>query len=230
MSRVWTVAEMTLREALRRRAALALLLALPLGFYAVRRGDSTGQSIRSLFMGLSWAVSVAGLFAGAASRQIEPRLRLAGYRSHHLYLGRLAALALLGVALAVPLFALVAVDQPRVGLAPIALAMVFCVSVGAPFGMLVAALLTRELEGTLLLLTVVAMQMTIDPASAGARVTPLWSTRELGTLAIDHTDGGYLIRGLVHGVGYTALLVLLVAVVSTVRLRHRAHLRFAAGR
>ncbi|HEX8629887.1 MAG TPA: hypothetical protein VF755_17135 [Catenuloplanes sp.] len=222
---------MTLRETLRRRAVLVLLLALPLGFYATRGGDHTGQAIRSLFLGLSWAVSVAGLFASAASRQIEPRLRLSGYRSHHLYLGRLGALLVLGVTLAVPLFLLVVVDMgaERMRLGAIAVAMGFCITVGAPFGMLIAALLSRELEGTLLLLAVVGMQMTIDPVSAASRLTPLWSSRELAFFAIDHTDSGYLIRGLLHGLGYTALLILLVAVVSTVRLRHRSHLRLTTG-
>ncbi|MET0415651.1 MAG: hypothetical protein ABW022_06485, partial [Actinoplanes sp.] len=86
-------------------------------------------------------------------------------------------------------------------------------------------LLPREMEGTLLLLTVVTVQMLIDPAGSGAKLTPFWSTREIATWSVDHTDGGYLARGLLHGLVVTALLALGVAAVSTVRLRRRRHLR-----
>ena len=232
MRRTVTVAEAALREMSRRRGVLALLMLLPLSFYALRRGDSTGQAIRSLFLGLSWAVSTAALFASIASRAMEPRLRLAGYGSHHLYLGRMAALVALGTLLALPLFALVAVDGAHSGvrLRAVALAMVFCVTVATPFGLLIAALMPKELEGTLLLLVVVGLQMVIDPAGAGARLTPFWSTREIGTYAVDHTGVDYLVRGATHGLAVTVGLVVLVALVSTVRLRTRAHLRLRAGR
>jgi hypothetical protein len=152
-----TVAEMTLRELLRRRGVLALLLTLPLAFYLVRHDDHVGQSIRSLFLGLGWAVSTAALFATAAARSIEPRLRMAGYRSHQIYLGRLTGLWALGLLLAAPLYLLVYVDAGRVRHGAIGLAMLSCVTIAAPFGMLIGNLLPRELEGTLLLLTVVAI-------------------------------------------------------------------------
>jgi hypothetical protein len=229
MNKLWTVSEMSLREILRRRGVLALLLALPLGFYFLRRGDHTGQSIRSLFLGLTWAVSTAALFASAASRAIEPRLRLSGYRSHHLYLGRMGAIVVLGILIALPLLVLVAVDQPgRVRLGAVAVAMLFCVTVAAPFGLLIAVVVARELEGTLVLLVFVGLQMTMDPASAFARLTPFWSSREIGTYAVDYTDGGYLTRGLLHGLAFTAILAVAVAVVSTIRLRTRGHMRFAS--
>ena len=53
MRRTVTVAEAALREMSRRRGVLALLMLLPLSFYALRRGDSTGQAIRSVVVGLS---------------------------------------------------------------------------------------------------------------------------------------------------------------------------------
>lgn len=79
----------------------------------------------------------------------------------------------------------------------------------------------RELEGTLLLLVVVGLQMMIDRADALTRVTPFWSSREIGTYAVDHTGDEYLIRGLVHGVVFTILATALVALLSTLRLRVR---------
>ena len=63
----------------------------------------------------------------------------------------------------------------------LAAALLCSVAVAAPFGMLIGALLPREMEGTLLLLTVVTVQMLIDPAGSGARLTPFWSSREIAT-------------------------------------------------
>ena len=82
MNRLVTVAEMTLRELLRRRGVLLLLLLMPLTFYLIRRDAYLGQSVRSLLLGVGWAVSTAALFATTAARELEPRLRLAGYRPH----------------------------------------------------------------------------------------------------------------------------------------------------
>ncbi|OZV76458.1 hypothetical protein CA850_26790 [Micromonospora echinospora] len=225
--KIVTVAEMALREMLRRRGVLVLLLALPLAFYLVRRGDYVGQSIRFLLLGIAWAVSTAALFASGTSRPIEPRLRLSGYRSHHLYLGRLAAMWTLGLSIAVPFFALVAVDHgDRVRLGAIALAMLLTVAVAAPFGLLIGAAVPRDLEGTLLLLVVVGVQMMIDPADAMTRLLPFWSSREIGTYAVDHTGSEYLTRGLAHGVLFGVLATALVAVLATIRLRRRPHVRF----
>ncbi|GAA5184739.1 hypothetical protein GCM10023322_26890 [Rugosimonospora acidiphila] len=231
MRRLGVVTDMTLREMLRRRGVLILLLALPLAFYAVRRNDS-GEAIRALFLGLSWAISAAALFSASAGRAVEPRLRLSGYRSHHLYLGRLAALLVLGTGIGLPLLALVALDpaQSKVRAGGVALAMLLCVTVAAPFGLLIAAIVPRELEGTLVLLVIVGIQMVVDPAGSAAKVMPFWSSREIATYAVDHTGSGYLDRGLVHGVAFTVGLAVLVAVLSTVRLRTRSHMRFAPGR
>ncbi|GAB3818594.1 hypothetical protein [Micromonospora zhanjiangensis] len=228
MRKLLTVAEMTLRELIRRKGVIALLLLFPLAFYLLRRGDYVGQSVRLLLLGVSWAVSTAALFATSASREIEPRLRLTGYRTSQLYLGRLLGLTALGLAVAIPFYLLVHFDAPNVRHGGTALAMVFSVAVAAPFGMLIGTVLPRELEGTLLLLITIGIQMLMDPDASWAPLTPLWSVRELGTYAVDHTDGGYLVRGIVHGIGFTLGLAVLVALVSGFRLRRRGHLRFGA--
>ncbi|MEO3775039.1 hypothetical protein [Micromonospora sp. B9E7] len=225
MNQLVTVAEMTLRELLRRRGVLLLLLLMPLTFYLIRRDAYLGQSVRSLLLGVGWAVSTAALFATTAARELEPRLRLAGYRPHHLYLGRMLGLWTVGLVISVPFFLLPMIDGASLRYGGLAAALLCSVAVAAPFGMLIGALLPRELEGTLLLLTVVTVQMLIDPAGSGARLTPFWSTREIATWAVDHTDQGYLSRGLLHGLVVTALLALGVAAVSSVRLRRRRHLR-----
>ncbi|WP_422749697.1 hypothetical protein [Micromonospora sp. WMMD1219] len=227
MSRTLVVAEAALRELLRRRTVLVILLLMPLAFYLSRGGDFLGQSIRFVCLGLAWALSTAALFAGSAARGMEPRLRLSGYGSRHLVLGRLLALWTVGVLLSTPYFLLVLVDQRDVRYGAIALIMALTVFVSVPFGLLLSAVLPRELEGTLVLLTVVGLQMVMDPAGSATRALPFWFSRELATYAVDHTDGGYLTRGLTHGLVFAVALTVLVVVAAAVRLRQRRHLRLA---
>jgi hypothetical protein len=227
MTKLLTVTEMALREMLRRRSVLVILLVLPLLFYLSRRGDHLGQSIRFVCLGLGWALSTAALFAGSAARDIEPRLRLSGYRAYHLHLGRLLALWTVGIGLSVPYFLLIRFDQHDVRYGAIGLIMALTVATAAPFGLVLSAVLPRELEGTLVLLVVVGLQMMLDPAGTAARLLPFWFSREIGTYAIDHTDGGYLTRGLVHGIVFAVALTALVTLTAGFRLRQRSHLRFS---
>ena len=220
------VAEMAVREIARRRAVLLILLLFPLAFYLSRRGDHLGQSMRFVCLGVGWALSTAALFAGSAARSIEPRLRLSGYRSRHLFGGRLAG-TVDGRASRSPrrTSLLIRFDQPDVRYGAVALIMTLTVAVAAPFGLAISAVLPRELEGTLVLLVIVGLQMVMDPAGSASRLLPFWFSREIGTYAIDHTDGGYLTRGVAHGLGFLAVLLAVVAVGAAVRLRRRPHLR-----
>lgn len=98
-----------------------------------------------------------------------------------------------------PYIVLIAADQQHVRHGAVALLIALTVVVAAPLGLLLSAAVLRELEGTLLLLVVVGLQMLIDPAKTSARLLPFWSGREIGTYAVDHADAGYLVRGIVHG-------------------------------
>ncbi|UQS23549.1 hypothetical protein L1857_12310 [Amycolatopsis thermalba] len=63
-----------------------------------------------------------------------------------------------------------------------------------------------------------------------ARALPFWFSREIGTYAIEGVDSGCLVRGVLHGVACTAVLLAAVAVASSVRLRQRTHLKFLGPR
>jgi hypothetical protein len=224
VTRWLTVAEMTARDLVRRRAALGLLFTLPLAFYLARH-DRTGQSIRFASLGLGFAVSTVGLFAGTAAKSLEPRLRIGGYRTRELVAGRLGALLAIGLAVAALYLAIILVDQPLRRPTVIALELAVTTAVAAPLGLLLSALVPRDLEGTLLLITLVGVQFIMDPVEHAARLLPFWSMRELGTYAVDLTDAGYLRRGLAHGIATTILLTAATAVLATLRLRRRPHLR-----
>ncbi|MET7392751.1 hypothetical protein ABZS66_04555 [Dactylosporangium sp. NPDC005572] len=227
MRKTLTVAEMALREIARRRSVLAIILLLPLAFYLTRREEHLGQSIRFVFLGLSWALSTAALFAANAARGMEPRLRLGGFQTWQLVLGRLGALWALGGALSVPYFLLIRFDQHNVRYGSIALTMVLLTLVAPLFGVLLAAVLPRELEGTLVLLVVVGLQMMMDPSGDASRLLPFWFSREIGTYAVDQTGADYLARGLVHAAVMLTVLLAAVGIASAVRLRRRGHLRLA---
>jgi len=198
------VASLSTREVGRRRAALVLVIALPFWFYLVRR-DLTGQSIRMLTLGIGWAISTLTLFVVNASRGVDPRLRLTGASVVSIIGGRLLAMTGLGVVLALGYWTLVAVDQDVPHLWAAALTMLVSALVAAPLGSLIGALLPRELEGALALLSVVAVQMLADPAGLAAKLMPFWSAREIGTYAVDGGSFDLVWRGLAH-LGVTWLI------------------------
>jgi len=228
MKKTLVVAEMALREISRRRGVLILLALLPLAFYYSRRGEAYWQSVRFVSLGIGWTLSTAALFAGNAARGIEPRLRLSGYATHQLYLGRLVALWTVGLALAVPYFLLIRFDLDDVRYDAIALILALTVAVAPPLGLAVAAVLPRELEGMLVLLTVVAMQMMLNPDKAAAHALPFWFTREIGVYAVEGGAGtDHVVRGSIHAAIALAAFLALVAFAATIRLRRRPHVAMA---
>ncbi|MFF3485325.1 hypothetical protein ACFYXC_18950 [Streptomyces sp. NPDC002701] len=225
MTRTLRMAEMTLRELLRRRGVLGLLLLVPLVFYLGRHGQP-GQAIRFASLGVGFAVSTAALFSAVGGREIEPRLTLSGFRPRHLYLGRLFALLTAGLMISALYSVVVIVDQDVAHPQAVALELALTTLVAVPLGLLLGLAVPRDLEGTLLLISVIGAQMVIDPAEDAAKVLPFWSTREIITYAVDGAGSGSLTSGATHAVVVTALLLLASGGVMAVRLRRRTHMQF----
>ena len=228
MRKVLVVAEMIARDLLRRRAVIALLALVPLAFYLARHDEKVGQSIRFAGLGLAFAVATLALFSGTAAKAAEPRLRIGGYRPGQLYTGRLLALIGIGLALGAAYWTIITLDQDLRRPGAVALMLAVTVIVAAPLGLLIGAVVPRDLEGALLLISMIGLQFLMDPAKSSARLLPLWSNRELGTYAVDATDSGYLQRGLLHALACTVLLVGVTALLTSVRLRRRRHIQIAA--
>lgn len=216
-------AEMTLRDLLGRGGVLVLLVLVPMVFYVARRSDFSGQAIRFACMGLAWAVSTVALFSVISSRRgLEPRLRLAGYSAATLYLGRLFALVT-AAALVGGLYALIIhLDQDVVHGWAVAVALVASAVLSVPLGMVVGSLAPRDLEGMLVLIMVVGLQMIIDPGQSAARALPLWSTRELINYGV--TGAGDLQAAWLHAAGYGLGMVLVGLAIAGIQLRRRRHL------
>lgn len=206
-----------LRELSRRRAALLLVLVLPLVFYLVRI-DVHWQAIRFLALGVGWAVATLALFSHVGARRLDQRLAVAGASPTALFFGRQLALVAVGLPVAAVYFLLVAATQDVLRLPAVGLLLVTTVLVAAPLGAVVSLVVPRELEGALALLSVMTLQLLVDPGDAAARVLPLWSTRELGAYAIEAVGSEYLQRGLVHVSVVLAVCVVVGWVASVVRL------------
>jgi hypothetical protein len=223
VNRILVVARATAVELLRRRAVVVLMVAVPLAFY-VARHELTGQSIRFLAVGLAWALSTLAAFAGIAGQAFDPRLRLAGYRTGELLLGRLLGLFVVAAPLAAGYALLVRLDRDLDRDGGVLLGLGLTVVVALPFGLLVAAVVRRPLEAAMLLLVVSGLQMILDPADPVTRALPFWSVREVLTWTVDGTGDDFLQRGLVHAAVTVAVLGGLTVTLRTAALRRRPHL------
>lgn len=215
-----TITGISLRELSRRRTALLLVTALPLAFYAAR-ADLPGQAVRFLALGVGWAVATLALFSHVSSRHLDRRLAVVGASPTALFLGRQVALVGTGLTVAGGYFILVSLTQEVSRLWAAGLILATAVLIAAPLGAVVSLLLPRELEGALALLTIMATQMLANPEGTLAKVLPFWSTRELGTYAIEPVGDDHLHRGLLH---FAAVLLLCLAgawTAAVIRLRPR---------
>jgi len=185
--RVAIMAEMHGRDLTRRHVALILLVALPLSFYLASVG-SGDHAIVAGGVGMAFSISGATLFSVLSSGEVDQRLILGGYRPLDLLLGRLLFLGPMGLVVGAAFSVLMCtVSNPArpwltfVGVAAVALQSI-------PFGLAVGAAVPRELEGTLVLVGVVGMQLAVDPTSPVAAVLPFYGPQELITSSL-HAQG-----------------------------------------
>lgn len=202
MARVLAVAEAQARDLTRRRSAMALLVLLPLAFYLTTPSDDEFALVAGS-TGMAWAVAGGALFLALASRRIDSRLVLAGYRPIELLAGRLLLLEGLTLVLVVLFSALMVAMSapPEPGVLVLAVGLSGLVAV--PLGLAVAAVFPRELEGALTLIAVVGIEMDL-PVDAGLpSLLPLWGPLRLVAVA----------RGAAEGVTIPALHALASTVV-----------------
>ena len=218
---VLTVAEMQGRELLRRRVALGLLVSLPVAFYLTTAGqDDDAFALVSGGIGMAWSMAGAALFAVLASRRTDPRLVLGGYAPAELLLGRLLLLGALALVILAGFAALIAaITRPDVSLLVLGLAL--AALVGIPLGLAVAALLPRELEGTMAIIGVVGINMSITPDNFLASFLPFYGAAKLlhASAGVDYAA----LPALAHGAVYAAALFVVAVVAWTRRVRVRPH-------
>ena len=217
------VALITLRELARRRGALALATLLPLTFYLVRL-ETHWTAIRLLSIGLGWTTATLALFTQVSSRSVDHRLAVSGAPPATLLLGRYLAVLGLGwiIGLLYSGLVLITIGDELTHSSAVPVMLLLTATVATPLGSLAASLVPRDLEGALLLLSVMAVQVLVDPSEGWTRVLPLWSTRELASVVVENLGqdtGAYLHRGLAHGAAMAVLLTAASWAVGVLRLR-----------
>ncbi|OMG28293.1 hypothetical protein BKH36_04210 [Actinomyces naeslundii] len=217
------VALITLRELARRRGALALATLLPLTFYLVRL-ETHWTAIRLLSIGLGWTTATLALFTQVSSRSVDRRLAVSGSPPATLLLGRYLAVLGLGwiIGLLYSGLVLITIGDELTHSSAVPVMLLLTATVATPLGSLAASLVPRDLEGALLLLSVMAVQVLVDPSEGWTRVLPLWSTRELASVVVEslgQDTGAYLHRGLAHGAAMAVLLTAASWAVGVLRLR-----------
>ena len=155
-----------------------------LAFYGA--SSNTG-STAVITGGIAMAFSIAGasIFVALTARPVDQRLILAGYRPYELLLGRLLLLELFGAVVAA-VFSVVMVfgtGPAHPWLLTAGVGLVAFSSV--PFGLAVGALAPRELEGVLVLIGVVGVQLTLQSTQVIAKILPFWGAQRLLQHSID---------------------------------------------
>lgn len=213
------------RDLLRRRLALALLIGMPVTFYLTSIGADDGTDDYSWAavsgaIGMGFAVCGAAFFGMLAGRGVDPRLVLAGWRPAELIVGRLLLLTVMASVVGAGFFALMELtwrpENPGALVAAIATAALVSVTAG----LAIAALLPKEMEGILVVILFVGLQMGVPPSSAAGPYMPYYGAQELLVRA---TAGGPLLGPILHAAAWAvALLVLAV-------LAWRRHLRLTVA-
>jgi hypothetical protein len=183
--RIMIMAEMHGRDLLRRHIALGLLVALPLSFYLASAGS--GQAAVALGgVGMSFAISGAALFSVLSSRAADQRLVLSGYRPIELLLGRLLFLGPLALVISAGFSVAISIisEPTRPWVMALGTAVVALQSV--PFGLAVGSAVPRELEGTLVLIGVVGIQLATRIDTVVSKVLPFYGPRRLLEASISH--------------------------------------------
>jgi len=220
LSRVVTVAEMQGRDLGRRRLALILLVVLPLAFYGAMAGHSD-QAIIPGGVAMAFSVAGAAIFSVLSSRAVDQRLTLAGLRPSEMLAGRLLFLEALSLPIVGGTSVLMALvsHPPRPWVMGLAVELVAVVAI--PFGLVVGALLPRELEATLVLIGVVGIQLSLDVSEGLSKVLPFYGPARLldASLGGDYPVEAALVMSLLYA---AALLVASFFVVAR-RIRVGSH-------
>lgn len=177
--RVLSMAEMHGRDLLRHRVAVGLLIVLPLSFYFSSVGNEGDRAFVAGGVGMAFSIAGATLFSILSSREVDQRLVLSGYRPVELLLGRLLFLGPFGLVIAIGFSVLMwTISNPaRPGLLVYGVVMVAVVAV--PFGLAVGAAVPDELEGTLVLIGVVGLQLATRSGAVVSKVLPFYGARRV---------------------------------------------------
>ena len=174
-----TVAEMQARDLVRRRAALLLLLGLPMSWYVAEAAAGVDYAVGTGVLAMAWSAAAAPLFAFLGARAVDGRLVQAGYRQRDIVVGRLVALLAICSIMALALGIVMVVGSRPGSIRDVFLALALTTLVSTSVGWLTSSVVPRELEGTLLLIGVVGLQISIPVSGRADLVIPYYGPLRL---------------------------------------------------
>jgi len=178
-SRWRTIADMQLRDLTRRRVALALLVGLPMTWYLAEAAAGVGYAVGTGVLAMAWSAAAAPLFAVVGGRNVDQRMLQAGYQSRDIIIGRLLALYACSFAIALILGIIMVAGSHPARTDEVFVALGLTVLVSTSVGWLIAALVPRELEGTLILIGIVGMQVSIPVSGTASLFIPYYGPLRL---------------------------------------------------
>jgi hypothetical protein len=240
--RTLTVARLHARDLGRRRLALAILVLLPLVFYFSFELQPTDPDLERAFagdperlaaaelwivatasVGAGWAVAVAALFVIIGARRLDQSLLIAGYRPTELLAGRVVTVLALA-AVITPVFGLVIWSQREIRLGALLGSIALALLIAVAIGVVAAALVPREMEGVLVIIGVVGVQMSGDPQNW----MPLWGSAQLLQRAVDLSGAAVPGVAVAHTFMFTVALLALGTVLWARQIRLQPPARSAA--
>jgi len=210
MAGTWrTVVHMQVRDLVRRRAALLLLVALPMTWYAAEATSGVGYAVGTGVLAIAWSAAAAPLFAFVGARYVDQRLVQAGCSPRSIVVGRLLALLGLSSTIAFVLGVVMLAGSRPERTGDVFLALALTVLVSTSVGWLTAAVIPRELEGTLLLIGIVGLQVSIPVSGAADLVVPYY-----GPLRLTDYDRSAIGPGgpVAHSLAWSALIAVIALV------------------
>jgi hypothetical protein len=217
-----TVAEMQARDLVRRRAALLLLLGLPMSWYVAEAAAGVDYAVGTGVLAMAWSAAAAPLFAFLGARAVDQRLVQAGYRQRDIVIGRLLALIAICSIMAVGLGIVMAVGSRPDRIQDVFLALALTILVSTSVGWLTSSVVPRELEGTLLLIGVVGLQISIPVSGRADLVIPYYGPLRL-------TDNDRSPVGALGPTTHSAVWAALIAVVALALWRRRVRVANSAS-
>jgi hypothetical protein len=218
LRRLLTVAVMHGRDLSRRRLALVIVTLLPLAFfffYELQPADPATQVlppaeraaadmwvVATGAIGVGWSIAVAALFVLIGSRRADQSLLFAGYRPTELLMGRVVTVLGLAAVIA-PMSAVVIWSQRDLHFVSLLASIGLSALVAAAIGVLAAALVPREMEGVLLIIGIIGVQMTAEPLTW----MPLWGGGELLARSAELSGAASAGAAVAHSLIVTALLL-----------------------
>lgn len=171
-------------------------------------------------MGVGWALSVAALFSVIGSGSRDRRLVLAGYRPQEILVARFAILALIALPISmipVALVVLFADVQPGYPVL-VWLGSFLAALVAIGLGLIVGSLLPRQLEGTILLIGVIGVEVSIPLNVAVRDYLPFFGPQMLYTAGRYAAEPAVLVPALV-ALAWAAGLVVIAVLLWSRRVR-----------